>query len=105
HELDDGSTGTELAFDPAPHAEVYTKGVYSCLSEAFLQRLTQLGVKEVHLCGMDTNCCVLKTAVDLFERGFRPVLLSKFCASHSGDAYHDMALKLLEKLIGPGQIV
>jgi len=100
-----GSEETELAFTPRSGAEVVVKGLYSCMNDAFLRRLKELGVSEVHLCGLDTNACVLKTAVDLFELGLRPVVLSSACASHSGKDLHDAALTILERLIGPRQIV
>lgn len=99
------SEDTDLAFTPAPTAEVFFKGSYSCLSEDVVSRLCQLRVSEVHLCGMDTNACVLKTAVDLFEQGFQPIVLSAACASHSGKEYHEAGLKLLAKFIGPDQVV
>jgi len=99
------SPEAELAFEPSASAEIFTKGIYSCAGEDFLRRLEQRGISEVHLCGMDTNCCILKTAADLFERGYRPVVLSQASASHSGKEYHEAGLKLLVPLIGKEQIV
>ena len=44
------------------------------------------------------------TAVDLFQNGFRPVVLADACASHAGPDYHEAGLRLLERLIGRRQI-
>jgi nicotinamidase-related amidase len=49
------------------------------LSAAKILQITQ-GIKknnisEVHLCGFDTDCCVLATAYDLFDLGIKPVIL------------------------------
>ncbi len=59
----------------------------------------------VMLCGIDTNECVLATAIDIFDAGLRPVVVRDACASASGESFHDAALMLLERLIGQDQII
>jgi nicotinamidase-related amidase len=99
-----GSPDTELAFKPAPHTQVIEKSVYTVVNAAFLAALDAAGETEVHLCGLDTEACVSKCALDLFEAGVRPKVLARACASHAGADDHAAALKTLARLIGPAQI-
>ena len=101
----EGSADGALAFRPAPHAVTVEKTVYSCVTDAFLDGLRESGTTEVSLCGIDTDACVLVTAIDLFQHGIRPVVLSGACASHAGPECHEAGLRLLERLVGKGQII
>ena len=105
HRFGKGSTDAKLAFRPAPHAVIVEKHVYSCVTRSFLDELRQSGTTEVSLCGIDTDACVMTTALDLFQNGIRPVVLAEACASHAGPDYHEAGLKLLARLIGREQIV
>lgn len=100
-----GSEDTQLAFIPPTGAALIEKSSYSCVDAGFRARLEMMDATEVHLCGIATDNCVLKCAVDLFEAGYRPVVLAAACASHAGEDYHDWGLKILRRLIGPDQVV
>ena len=104
HRFGEGSRDTELAFTPSPKAEIIDKTIYTCITPNFLDTLRQRRVTRVHICGIDTDVCVMKCAVDLFENGIRPVVLSKASASCAGDDYHLNALLILHRQIGSGQI-
>ncbi len=96
---------TALAFKPVQGAYLYDKGTYTCLSPDVLNKLEKDRVSEVHIAGLRTENCVLKTAVDLFETNkFRPVILARYCGSPHRNL-HDAALDILEKFIGKDQIV
>jgi nicotinamidase-related amidase len=99
-----GSSDVELAFKPAPHVMLIEKHVYTVVDAKFLAMLAGAGVSEVHICGLDTEACVAKCAVDLFEAGIRPVVLAKACASHAGANFHRDGLKILARIIGEKQI-
>ena len=101
----EGSADAELAFRPAANAVILEKHVYSCVGEDLLRDLRDRGTTEVSLCGIDTDACVLISAVDLFQNGIRPVILAEACASHAGPEYHEAGFRLLERLIGKDQIV
>ncbi len=70
--------------------------------EAILHRI---GARDVLVCGIDTDICVLATAVDLFDRGFRPFVISDLSMSHAGPELHDAALRILPRFIGGDGIV
>ena len=99
------SEDVPLAFEPVDGVVVIDKHVYTCVTPALLDDLRGKGIEEVAICGIDTDACVSACAVDLFENGIRPVLLSDACASHAGTEYHEAALRILARLIGKNQIV
>lgn len=105
HRFYASSDDVPLAFDPVDGVTVIDKQVYTCVTPAFLQDLRGKGIEEVAICGIDTDACVSACAIDLFENGFRPILLSDACASHAGAEYHKAALRILARLIGNDQIV
>jgi len=94
-----------LAFAPRKGAPVIDKATYTCVTPELLRELEDWGVGEVHLAGIATDNCVLKTAVDLFEAGVKPVVLAKAAASHGGPDCHAAGLMLLERFIGAAQVV
>lgn len=98
------SLDAQLAFEPRGDATVLEKSVYSCVTPAFLERLRAERIEELHLCGIATDNCVLKCAVDLFEAGLRPVVLADHCASHAGAEYHKWGLAIIERFIGAAQV-
>ena len=95
---------TALAFTPRPGAIVIEKGTYSCVDASFLTELQRQGVQEVHLCGVDTDACVLQCAFNLFDAGVRPVVLADVCASSGGSALHEYALAILRRSLGTAQV-
>jgi len=99
------SADVELAFTPRDDAQVVDKSTYTCLDHALLEDFGRAGIGRVYLCGIATDNCVLKTAVDLFEAGIEPVVLADACASHGGPECHEAGLMLLRRFIGEGQVV
>ena len=84
---------------------IVDKSTYSSLTAEFLRYLETHRIREVYLAGIDTEACVLKTAVDLFEANYRPIVLADCCMSHASLSLHRMGLDLLTRFIGKDQIV
>lgn len=60
------------------------KGTFSaCGNEDFVKALEETGKKTVLLCGIETHICVLQTAFDLIEKGYKVVLIEDGCSSRS----------------------
>nr|WP_319386830.1 isochorismatase family cysteine hydrolase [uncultured Roseibium sp.] len=96
-----GTDEVELAFRPASHAFVFDKPHYSAVSYDLLRWINLNGISEVHLCGIDTEICVLTSATALFEVSIRPVVLEWACASGGGGKEgHAAGLIALKRLIG-----
>ena len=47
---------------------IIEKGIYSAMNNQLCDYLKENSIEEIHLCGIDTECCALKTAFDLFEK-------------------------------------
>jgi nicotinamidase-related amidase len=75
------------------------------MTPEFLNYVQTHGINRIYIAGIDTDNCVLKCAVDLFEAGFVPVILADCCMSHAGIEAHQAALKILPRFIGPAQII
>ncbi|MCD7035821.1 cysteine hydrolase [Metabacillus sp. GX 13764] len=65
---------------------------YSAFAGTDLElRLRERGIEEVHLVGVCTDICVLHTAVDAYNKGFRIVIHQNAVASFSNEG-HQWAL-------------
>jgi len=85
--------------------KVFSKYVYTGINSETLSYLKNNDVKVVFLAGIDTDCCVLNTAIDLFENGIRPYVLEFCSASNGGQASHQAALTVLNRSIGQNSIL
>jgi len=99
------SEDTALAFVPRRGVRSVEKSTYTCLVPEVESWLRAIGSSRVFLCGIATDNCVLKTAVDLFERDIEPLVLVDACGSHGGPECHEAGLMLLRRFIGAGQLV
>lgn len=84
--------------------KIVQKTTYSACTESVLELLQYNNISEVYLAGIDTDCCVLATAIELFDRNIRPIVLAQYCASNGGKRSHNAALTVLERTIGKAQI-
>ncbi|MGH2416210.1 MAG: isochorismatase family protein, partial [Microcystaceae cyanobacterium] len=62
-------------------------------------------IHTVFICGIDTEGCVLKTAIDFFENNINPYVLEYYSASNGGDNFHQAAILVLSQLIGRSNII
>ncbi|MEV0357367.1 isochorismatase family cysteine hydrolase [Nocardia sp. NPDC050697] len=91
----------------APGAQVLDKVTYTALTDDGRRMLT--GYTDLYICGIATDGCVLKTALDAFDSGYTPWIIEDACASnatrHPAAEVHQSALTLLSRLIGSRQLV
>ncbi len=83
---------------------VFVKHGYTAFTPELENYLREQQVERLVLCGIATDGCVLKSAVDAFERGIEPVVVTDACASHGGCEIHEAGLLLLGRFIGVGQL-
>ena len=103
--LSENSNDIELAFNIRNDAVIIDKNIYTCVNNYFLERLKSNHINEVDICGIDTDVCVTKCAVDLFEHGIIPYVLKNYCATHATEDLNEVAFKILARYIGKGQII
>lgn len=84
---------------------VIEKNIYSACVDEVMQIIDSQKIDKAYVVGIDTDCCVLKTATDLFERNIRPIVLLDYCASNGGEDSHRAAIRVMERTIGKNQIV
>ncbi|MGH7749577.1 MAG: cysteine hydrolase, partial [Candidatus Dormibacteria bacterium] len=76
---------TELAIELTPYigpqTPVIDKYIYTLFTPEGTQLVDERGWTDLYVCGIDTEICVLKTAVDAFERDVTPWILKDACAS------------------------
>lgn len=73
---------------------------YSAFNGTELElKLRERGIQEVHLIGVVTDICVLHTAVDAYNKGFKIVVHEKAVASFN-QAGHEWALSHFENTLG-----
>lgn len=96
----------ELAFQPKPGILIIDKFNYTCINDSFLSMLKENDIGSIDICGMDTDICVTKCAVDLFEHNITPFVLKDYCATNAADAdIQNAALDILARFIGVSQII
>ena len=105
HRLDRDSDEFMLAFKLRDSGRIIDKPIYTCVDKLFVSELKGDEIEAVDVCGVDTDICVTKCAVDLFEYGIEPRVLANYCASHAGASAHENALRTLERFIGKGQVL
>lgn len=96
---------TELVPYIGPHTSVIDKHIYTLFTPEGIRLFGERGWTDLYLCGIDTDICVLKTAVDAFERDLTPRILKDACASHAGPEAHAAGLFIAARFIGTNQII
>ncbi len=81
------------------------KSTYSSLTPDVINLLKKNNVSEVYLCGLNTETVILTTALELFDRGIIPKVLSHLCMSLEGSEINNMTLQILERAVGSNNIL
>jgi nicotinamidase-related amidase len=84
---------------------VVEKSVYSFFTPKWSEQAKSAQWSDVVIVGIDTDGCVLKTALDAFELDLTPWVVTDATASHSGKRAYDAALYIAGRTIGSGQLV
>ena len=96
---------TEIALRNYKEFSIIKRTAYSMYNNELEKILKENNIETVYLCGLDTDACVLKTAVDLFEHNYDVKVIKNLCASSGGTEYHKYGIKLLERFIGRDNII
>lgn len=82
------------------NVEYFDKTRYSAFAGTNLElKLRERDIKELHIVGVCTDICVLHTAVDAYNKGFKIVIHKKGVASFN-QLGHDWALEHFEHTLG-----
>ena len=84
---------------------VIDKTIYTAFTSEGERALALLPGDTLVMCGIDTDGCVLKTALDAFERDIEPVVAIDACATDGGAPVQHAARLVLERTVGPGRLL
>ncbi len=83
---------------------VFCKHGLAGLPDALVRYLQDHAIARIAIAGIDTDMCVLKIALDVFDLGIEPIILTDCCASTAGLQAHLAGLAILSRNIGPHQL-
>ena len=89
----------------AARATVIDKPGYTLFTPEGTAAVAAIGRRDLVICGLATESCVTKTAVDAFEHDLTPWVVVDACGSHAGPEAHAAGLLVTRRFIGPGQLV
>lgn len=95
--------GTEIVAELAGFAtkdRIYSKPGYAGLPDDLAELLERERVERIAVVGIDTDMCVLKVALDLFDLNIEPLVYVDCCASTAALQAHLASLAVLARNIG-----
>ena len=98
---------TNIVQELRPYAtdqRTYRKDGYAGIPEDLTAWLTTNQVDRITIVGIDTDMCVLKVAMDIFDLNIEPIVLVDCCASTAGLQSHLAGLAVLARNIGADQL-
>jgi len=98
------NSSKEIVID-TKHNLVIDKSIYTAFNKELITYISKYNITEIYLCGINIECCVLKTAFDLFENGYQVYILKDLCACTHGEERKNNALQILERNIGKNKII
>jgi nicotinamidase-related amidase len=68
-----------------PHSkDIHEKMTFSCAQdERILNAIKKTNRQQIIICGIETHICVLQTAIDLHEQGFKPYVIQDATSSRN----------------------
>lgn len=84
---------------------VIDKPIYTLFTDEGAKIVREGGWTDLVFCGIATESCVLKSAVDAFEMGYTPWVVHDASASHDGTATHEAGLLVTRRFIGARQLI
>lgn len=85
--------------------KVFDKKIYSALNNELENYIKTNKIDEIYLCGFDTDACVQKTALDLFENDYNVYVLKDYCMCSKGIELHNVIINNLKRLIGKDKVI
>lgn len=96
--------GQAIAID-TKNNKVFDKRIYTALNDELKQFIDENNIDEIFLCGFDTDACVQKTALDMFEQNYDVYILKDYCMSHTGEETHNAYINNMKRLIGRDRVI
>lgn len=95
---------TKVCIDTKDY-KVINKGTYSSYNEELENYIKGNNIGKIYLCGIDIDCCVLATALDLFDKNYDIYVLKDYVYCMKGENLKNNALDILKRNIGKNYII
>ncbi|MFB2968334.1 cysteine hydrolase family protein [Aerosakkonema sp. BLCC-F183] len=99
----DAEPETNIVPELQPFAKpelIFSKQGLCGMPDTMIDYLQKDYIDKIFIVGIDTDMCVLKMAMDLFDLGIEPIVLTDCCASTAGLQAHLAGLAVLSRNIG-----
>lgn len=83
---------------------VFRKNIYTCFNQEFEEYIRLNNIDKLYFVGIDTECCVLKSCADCFEKNIQLEVLVNYCASTGGKSSHYAGITVMKRLLGSNAI-
>ncbi|MBR2708972.1 cysteine hydrolase [Candidatus Saccharibacteria bacterium] len=93
----------KICIDTGKH-KVFDKTTYSAYGEDLTRYIHQNNLDKIYICGIDADCCVLVTAMNLFENNYDVYVLEDHIYSSSGEKAKQNAVDILKRNIGEDRV-
>ena len=84
--------------------KVFDKTHYTPFLPPFELFLKQNNVSRIFICGVATDSCVMKSAIDSFEHGIEPIVAIDASYTDEGEEAHNAGLLIISLNIGKEQL-
>ncbi|MCH7568519.1 MAG: cysteine hydrolase [Nanoarchaeota archaeon] len=78
---------------------------YTVFNEGLKEFTSKNKITKVYLCGIYTDVCIIKTAMDLFDNNIETFVIEDACNSLHGKKNHDSAIDSLKHILGKKQVL
>lgn len=84
---------------------IFPKETYSILTSELKDYLVNNNIQKIYLCGIDIECCVLVSTLNLFENNYDVYVLKDYCYSMNGNQAFENAITILKRNIGKDRVI
>ena len=85
--------------------KIYDKETYSAYNNELIKYIDDNKIDNIYLCGIDIECCVLITALNLFENGYNVYVLKDYSYCTNGIDRKNNAIEILKRNIGKDRVI
>lgn len=99
----EGGSEIDIVPELQPFAQadhIFSKSGLCGMPDPLADYLLNQRIQQIFVVGIDTDMCVLKIAMDLFDLGIEPIVFTDCCASTAGLQAHLAGLAVLSRNIG-----
>ncbi len=76
----------------------FPRTAYSVLkSKKLTSFLKKKNITTLYLCGLDTDACIMASALEAIDLGFKTFVIESLCSSSGGKKFHEVGIFILKR--------